>query len=161
MRRVKSARPDRCAPRNRSTFCVGGSGSQDAIRDEFSNADVVLAVGTEFSETDYDFFYHGALKVGGKLIRVDIDPRQLTRNIRPDLPINSDAALALSALTVALSQSEAPHDGRGITRAKALRSALTSNQDANYQAVFATIREALPEVIIAGDSTQATSRREG
>jgi acetolactate synthase-1/2/3 large subunit len=137
-------------------LAVGGSGSQDAIRDEFSKADVVLAVGTEFSETDYDFFYHGALKVGGKLIRVDIDPRQLTRNIRPDLPINSDAALALSALAVALNQSEAPHDGRGITRAKALRSALTSNQDANYQAVFATIREALPEVIIAGDSTQAT-----
>ena len=82
---------------------------------------MVLAVGTEFSETDYDFFYRGALKVGGKLIRVDIDPRKLTRNIKPDLPINRDATLALSALSVALNQSEEALDGMEITRHKALR----------------------------------------
>ncbi len=137
-------------------LAVGGSGSQRAVREAFLHADVVLAVGTEFSETDYDFFYHGALDVKGKLIRVDIDARQLTRNIRADLPINSDAALALSALTAELTPADAPLADSGIERAEALRTALTSNQDPGYKAVFAAIREALPDAIIAGDSTQAT-----
>ena len=136
-------------------LAVGGSGSNEAIRDEFCRADVVLAVGTEFSETDYDFFFSGPVLIEGQLIRVDIDPRQLTRNVRADIAIHSEARLALQAILHAL---PAPQIDKidGETRATALRSALVGQRDKKYEAFFAAIREALPEVIIAGDSTQPT-----
>jgi acetolactate synthase-1/2/3 large subunit len=115
----------------------------------------VLAVGTEFSETDYDFFFAGPVISGGKLIRVDIDPRQLSRNIRADIAIQSDAKLALQALHAALSATEIANTA-GEARATTLRASLRGQRDKKYEAFFSALREALPEVIIAGDSTQPT-----
>jgi acetolactate synthase-1/2/3 large subunit len=137
-------------------LAVGGSGSCEAIRREFEQADVVLAVGTEFSETDYDFFFAGPVSIAGQLIRIDIDPRQLTRNIKADVAIYSDAKLALEALHDQLPPAAPDDPGRGAARAADLRSSLASGRDLNYQAFFDAIREALPEVIIVGDSTQPT-----
>lgn len=136
-------------------LAVGGSGSCANIRSEFEQADVVLAVGTEFSETDYDFFFAGPVIVNGQLVRVDIDPRQLTRNIRADLAICSDAKLALEAIHDQLVSPVG--DGReGEARAAALRSSLAAGRDRRYEAFFDAVRDALPEVIIVGDSTQPT-----
>ncbi len=137
-------------------LAVGGSGSCEAIRSEFAQADVVLAVGTEFSETDYDFFFAGPVSIAGQLIRIDIDPRQLTRNIRSDVAIYSDAKMALEALYDQLPVSSQEHNRRGEKRAADLRSILVGCRDPKYQAFFEAVREALPEVIIAGDSTQPT-----
>jgi acetolactate synthase-1/2/3 large subunit len=114
-----------------------------------------LAVGTEFSETDYDFFFSGPVLFGGQLIRVDIDPRQLTRNARADLAIHSEAQLALRAIEALLPETY-PGSTAGEARALALRTSLSSQRDSKYAAFFAAIREALPEVVIAGDSTQPT-----
>ena len=136
-------------------LAVGGSGSCDPIRREFQQADVVLAVGTEFSETDYDFFFAGPVIMDGKLIRVDIDPRQLTRNIRADIAIHSEARLALQAILHALPEAQRG-PCKGEARALALRSSLAAQRDKKYEAFFAVIQEVLPEVIIAGDSTQPT-----
>ncbi len=134
-------------------LAVGGSGSCKAIREEFERADIVLAVGTEFSETDYDFFFKGPVTVKGRLIRIDIDPRQLTRNIKSDIIIHSDAGLALQAITDAMP--DLPVDfSTGQARASALRAALVARRDKKYEAFFDTIRQALPEVTIVGDSTQ-------
>jgi acetolactate synthase-1/2/3 large subunit len=120
----------------------------------------VLAVGTEFSETDYDFFFTGPVAVAGKLIRIDIDPRQLSRNIRPDIAIQSDASIALQVLHEALGDSagdaQQGSSQRGAMRAADLRSTLCAQRDKKYEAFFDTIRAALPDVIIAGDSTQPT-----
>jgi acetolactate synthase-1/2/3 large subunit len=136
-------------------LAVGGSGSSEVIRREFSLADVVLAVGTEFSETDYDYFFAGPVTITGKLIRIDIDPAQLTRNIRAEIAIHSDAALALTAIADTL-----PADGaRQVTapeRAAGLRRILRGQRDRRYEAFFDTLRQALPELIIVGDSTQPT-----
>lgn len=136
-------------------LAVGGSGSCPDIRREFEQADVVLAVGTEFSETDYDFFFAGPVTIGGTLIRVDIDPRQLTRNVRADIAIHSDAGLALAAIHGALAPGGVPA-ADGEARTSALRSSLADQRNSRYQAFFDAVREALPEVIIAGDSTQPT-----
>ncbi len=137
------------------TLAVGGSGSCEEIRREFEQADAVLAVGTEFGETDYDFFFAGPVIINGKLIRVDIDPRQLSRNIRADVAIQSDATLALQALHTALSTTDTVSTA-GEARAASLRASLTGQRDNRYEAFFSALREALPEVIIAGDSTQPT-----
>lgn len=134
---------------------VGGSGSCTAVREEFLAADVVLAIGTEFGETDYDFFFEGAVQFSGKLIRVDIDARQLTRNVKADLAIHSDAKLAVQAIVNALGQLKTAST-EGEVRAKTLREALIKQRDTKYEAFFTAIRDVLPEVIIAGDSTQPT-----
>lgn len=136
-------------------LAVGGSGSHQSIRNEFEEADVVLAVGTEFGETDYDFFFSGPVVVNGQLIRIDIDPRQLIRNIKCDIAIYSDAALAIHALLELLPTS-APEPAAGHARAAALRSTVVANRDARYEAFFDALRDALPDVTIAGDSTQPT-----
>jgi len=61
-----------------------------------ARADVVLAVGTELSETD---FYSGArLEMTGRLIRIDIDATRLADHYAADVGIWGDAAASLNAL---------------------------------------------------------------
>jgi len=136
-------------------LAVGGSGSCAAVRDAFREADVVLGAGTEFSETDYDLFFDGDLGFDGRLIRIDIDAAQLSRNLKPDLAICSDARHALIALISALER-RPPGQNDGAAWAQRIRDALQRERDERYQAFFDAIRDALPEAIIAGDSTQPT-----
>jgi 5-guanidino-2-oxopentanoate decarboxylase len=65
-----------------------------------SRADVVLAVGTELSETD---FYSGArLGMTGRLIRIDIDATKLADHYAADVGIWGDASASLEAIVRAL-----------------------------------------------------------
>jgi acetolactate synthase-1/2/3 large subunit len=134
-------------------LAVGGSGSCSVVREAFKTADLVLAIGTEFGETDYDYFYAGALEFDGKMIRIDIDAAQLTRNVRANLAICSDAREAMQMLIKALSKLDLS-SGQGAERARNMREQLQATRDPGYHAFFETIRSALPEVIIVGDSTQ-------
>jgi acetolactate synthase-1/2/3 large subunit len=136
-------------------LAVGGSACCDAVREAFRRADVVLAVGTEFSETDHDLPSNETMEIGGELIRVDIDAGQLSRNLQPQLAICSDAREAAAALCAALGEHPAADRG-GRAWAQDLRDALRGDRDARYQAFFDAIDEVLPGAIIAGDSTQPT-----
>jgi acetolactate synthase-1/2/3 large subunit len=133
-----------------------GSGlPQEPVLEELAAADVVLAVGTELGETD-TLLFGGRPKIGGKLIRIDIDAEQLSRNARPDVAILSDAAAALAALAEALAGFTPGEEGA--IRAKALRGRLHDLLDPSqriHERVFATVQAALPNVIVVGDSTQA------
>jgi thiamine pyrophosphate-dependent acetolactate synthase large subunit-like protein len=60
-----------------------------------AECDVLLAVGTEISTSD---FWSGIPVLPAELIRVDIDPAQLLINARPSLPICADAASTLDDL---------------------------------------------------------------
>ena len=62
---------------------MGGTASSDVIREEFEQADVVLAIGLEFAETDYDYYFEGDIQIGGELIRIDIDPEQANAQCAP------------------------------------------------------------------------------
>ena len=134
-------------------LAIGGSGSCPVVRDELRSADLVLAIGTEFGETDFDFFFKGKLEFDGKLIRVDIDTAQLSRNVKPDVAICSDAKHALQALNNIIGNPKR-RGCDGVGRARKLREKLKATRDPGYEKFFDTIRNALPEVIIAGDSTQ-------
>lgn len=136
-------------------LAVGGSGSIEIVRRELKEADLVIAVGTEFGETDYDFFFNGPVTLGGKLVRIDIDAAQLVRNVKADVPIYSDARLALQSINKELAHLELS-SSQGGQRAAKLRNDLRGKQDPDYAAFFNTIREALPEVTIVGDSAQPT-----
>ena len=116
-------------------------------------ADVVLAVGTELGETD-TLLFDQALKLNGKLIRIDIDAEQLNRNSLADVAICSHAGHAMSALTNALKNSKPKQSSNTV---KMLRQAADSTvlpEYKNHGKFLQCVLDALPGVIIAGDSTQ-------
>jgi len=136
-------------------LAVGGSGSCPTVREAMAAADVLLVMGSELGETDYDFFFTGTPVIKGTLIRVDIDLAQLTRNVQADVPICSDVGLAARAITEAL-QARVHCNKNGEGRAQRLREGLQTTRNRCYENFFATIRNALPDAIIVGDSTQPT-----
>ncbi|MGU7774141.1 5-guanidino-2-oxopentanoate decarboxylase [Burkholderia sp. MR1-5-21] len=137
---------------------LGSTQSLPATRAAVRDADVVLAVGTELGETDYDVTFDGGFAIDGQLIRIDIDAQQLMRNFRADVAIAADARLALGALSMRLHERPlpAPQPGWGASRVAAVRDAIASGHDAPTRAqarLIDTIVAALPGAIVAGDST--------
>jgi 5-guanidino-2-oxopentanoate decarboxylase len=75
---------------------LGASLQFRATQELVARADVVLAVGTELSETD---FYSGTrLEMTGRLIRIDIDATKLADHYAADVGIWGDACASLEAL---------------------------------------------------------------
>jgi acetolactate synthase I/II/III large subunit len=138
----------------RHPLSLGSSLPQAPLQDELAAADVVLAIGTELGETD-TLLFNERPKIGGKLIRVDIDPAQLASNAIADVGIVADVEAALRALDNELSS--LPADGRGQARAASLRAAIEHHvtpQQHLYQRILERVIESAPDTIIVGDSTQ-------
>ncbi|MEG3765248.1 5-guanidino-2-oxopentanoate decarboxylase [Alteromonas sp. 14N.309.X.WAT.G.H12] len=134
---------------------IGSTPSHPAIREEIEqNADVVLAVGTELSETDYDFFFLGDLAIQGKLIRVDIDNAQLLRNHRPDVPVLSDAKQALGAIVDTLTNVNRDMDDHIVGLCTQLKERTRDMKKPVYASFFKILTDVLGDCIIVGDSTQ-------
>lgn len=132
-------------------LCTGGSPTQEPIQHLYAEADLVLAIGTELGETDYDFFFKESTRMSEGLIRIDIDPRQFSRNEKPSLSILGDAGLSIQALLPLL---ESDTNRQGAKRTAAVRESLVKEFHPDYQAFFHTLKEALPDLILIGDSTQ-------
>jgi acetolactate synthase-1/2/3 large subunit len=137
---------------------IGSTQSLAPTRAMVREADVVLAVGTELGETDYDVVFDGGFGIEGLLIRVDIDGQQLMRNLRPDVAIAGDARHALGSLSMRLHEcaTHAPQSDWGASRVAAVREAVTAGYDAaarSQMRLIETIISTLPEAIIVGDST--------
>ena len=138
---------------------IGSTQALDATRALIEAADVVLAIGTELAETDYDITFKGLLRIPGSLLRVDIDPDQTVRNFLPTVALVADADSAAQALLAALEQQTAPaRDVQwGAARVSLLRRQLEAEWDAPTRAqtlMLDTLRQALPGVVLVGDSTQ-------
>jgi acetolactate synthase-1/2/3 large subunit len=135
-------------------LAVGGSPSLASVRALLDESDRVLAVGTEFGETDYDMLFLGEPELSATLIRIDIDAQQLARNQRPTLALCGDAASTLAALAERLPT----RPREGARRAALTRSAIRSEQHYHpqFQAVFDTLQQALPGLLLVGDSTLPT-----
>ncbi len=138
---------------------IGSTQSTDATRELVNEADVVLAVGTELGETDYDVTFAGGFKIPGALLRIDIDPDQTVRNYPPRAALVADARLALEALLGALEGQALAVDSEswGARRAASLREVLLATWDDNLRAQTRFLRaalEELPEAVLVGDSTQ-------
>ncbi|QMT40427.1 5-guanidino-2-oxopentanoate decarboxylase [Neisseria shayeganii] len=134
---------------------LGSNQSLPAVRELAAQADVVLAIGTELGETDYDVVFDGNFQLGGRLIRIDIDAEQLQRNHLADLAIVGDAADAVSRLADMMAA--APISRQGAQRAAAVREALAAYWPPAWlkqAAVLAQVQQTLPGVIVVGDSTQ-------
>jgi len=135
---------------------VGSNQSMPPVRQLALDADVVLAIGTELGETDYDVVFDGNFRIAGELIRIDIDAEQLTRNHAPSLAILSDARQAMQALLAHLPARAANPDSPGAQRAAWVRARLAEEFSgwAHYRQLFECMLEVLPEARFVGDSTQ-------
>lgn len=144
---------------SRHPLLIGSTQSLVATRALVAEADVVLAIGTELAETDYDITFAGGFELLGALLRIDIDPDQTVRNYPPRLALVADARTAARALLDELNRqplAERCNDW-GVVRATRLRADLEGSWDAavRAQSVFLdSVLQTLPEAVFVGDSTQ-------
>lgn len=139
---------------------IGENMAFPPVHAAIAEADVVLAIGTEFGETEM-YPEPKPLEFGGKLIRIDIDPEQLVRGMAADLPILADARLAVEAINQALgvarSAGEANADTPGAKRAAAVRAKTATHwwpAVSLHQRIAQIVLATLPDAILAGDSTE-------
>ena len=138
---------------------IGSTQTLAATRALVAEADVVLAIGTELAETDYDVTFAGGFEIPGALLRIDIDPDQTVRNYPPELALVADAQIAAEALLAELQRLPlAPrHSAWGAQRVARLWADLTPAWDAATRAqtrFLHTVLEELPNAVLVGDSTQ-------
>ncbi|MDF0731099.1 5-guanidino-2-oxopentanoate decarboxylase [Pseudomonas entomophila] len=138
---------------------IGSTQSLPATRALVAEADVVLAIGTELAETDYDVTFKGGFEIPGSLLRIDIDPDQTVRNYLPELALVADAEQAADALLGALAaQPQPPREASwGAARAARLRQDLAGAWDhptLSQTRLLTAVLQTLPDAILVGDSTQ-------
>jgi 5-guanidino-2-oxopentanoate decarboxylase len=75
---------------------LGASLPYRVIQDLAAAADVIVAAGTELSETDV--YTSTRLALNGRLVRIDVDERKLGDHFEADVRIRADAAASLEAL---------------------------------------------------------------
>jgi acetolactate synthase-1/2/3 large subunit len=128
------------------------------VRVAIEQADVVLTVGTELSETD-QFPDQRKLAMKGKLVRIDIDPKQFLRLYPADVAILGDARMALAALNKALAELGRSPGANNLAaqRVAEIRGETRKLWDANmevHQPLLDVLQAALPGLVLVGDSTQ-------
>lgn len=131
---------------------VPASPSLKAVRTLIESADVVLALGTEMGQTDYDMYATGTMTAMPSLIRVDLCPDQLARHVA-ELSIVGDASMAASAVLDGLSGETASADGAA--RAATARREALEEIGPEMRAIcelLNTLRDAVPGSIMVGDS---------
>ena len=142
-------------------LCVPASPSLDAVRALISDADQVLALGTEFGPTDYDMYVRGGFPDVSGMIRVDICAEQLARHPAA-LAMQADVGAVLDALLARIRPKPgagAP-DSDGALRAQATRQAARAELGQLYAPMPAQLemveamRAGAPGAMIVGDSTQ-------
>ena len=128
--------------------------SLDSVRQLISEADVVLALGTELGSTDYDFYEDGDFPTPRLLIRIDLDPDAPGVIETVDVPVRAHVEHALPAVMSGLSAGT--RDCSGNERARKARAGERAMPTAclGDLALLNTVRDCLPSKTIVGDSTQ-------
>ncbi len=134
-------------------LCIGGGIVRPQARDFLAQADVILAIGTEMSETDS---FVERLTLNGQLIRIDIDPRKMNDLYPAAIGIVSDAGFAARELLSALGTETQNHNtvsGVAVV-CRSLVDELTDSES-RHIGMLDVLREVLPsDAVIAGDICQ-------
>jgi acetolactate synthase I/II/III large subunit len=136
-------------------LAVSASPSLEAVRRLIRDSDVVLAVGTEIGQTDYDMYARGGFDIPGKLIRIDIDPTFGGLVPARDVLLRGYSGQLVRALLKLITATAADRGGKA--RAAAARKAAFEELSPAMQRqveFLSMVRDALPDGVIVGDSTK-------
>jgi acetolactate synthase-1/2/3 large subunit len=136
-------------------LAVSYSASLAPVRALISGSDAVLAVGTELGPTDYDMYAVSEFPTPRNLLRIEVDAEQMVRNAIPAVPLLGDARRTLEALLAR--DLGAPGIARlGPEFLLACRAAVRTAAPTYPRQIsfLETIRDALPDAFLVGDSTQ-------
>lgn len=127
-------------------------GSQQAL----AAADVVLLVGSEVGQGDH---FLPKLDIPGEIVRIDIDPAELTSMYAAAVPIQADARAALTALAASLAArrplAQRPEGERWAREVRAGNAARMTPVEKQHARVWQSLRRALPaDAIVMGDASQ-------
>ena len=134
---------------------VVGSPGFEPVAALVEEADLVLAFGTELGPTDYLDYETGHVTTPKALLRVDIDAQQLARGPRADIALVGDAAAVIEALV----ERVVPSFRDGAARTARARDTARAALPEAYKDMIASldaIRDAVPNAMMIGDSTQLT-----
>jgi acetolactate synthase I/II/III large subunit len=113
--------------------------------------DVALGIGSRFQRVQTDWGIDDDVQV----IRIDLDPIEITRHARPEVALLADAGETLDALLPQVRTVDRPAWRRRVAEAKAAVQALYQRELAPQLAFLDAIRAALPEDgILVEDLTQ-------
>lgn len=119
-------------------------------RKMLAEADSVIAIGTEFSPREWGPeplpFQHDAL------IRMDIDPAQLSVNVTPAVGVVGDAARTVPSLLQSLAQRDAQRPDLSGARAEA--DSHMPYRLSRFRPLMESIWTHLPQCIVVGDVTE-------
>ncbi len=144
-----------------------GNGGRPYARQFFQDADLLLAIGTSFSEGTTLGFGYKTVPERAKIIQIDLDPEQLGRNYPTEIAIQADAKTALRAIidrVNALPAKKTADRAEQIQRAKqAWQSELDetmSQQGLTYATVLRALNEQLKgnEILTTSGMTGDTLR---
>jgi 5-guanidino-2-oxopentanoate decarboxylase len=135
---------------------LGCSIVQQASQQALADAEVVLLVGSEVGQGDH---FLPKLHISGDIIRIDIDPTELTSMYSAAVPIQADARPAMSALSSALAgRRPTAQRSKGETWVREVlagNSARMTDLERQHARVWRILRSALPaDAIVMGDATQ-------
>ena len=138
------------------SLSLGCSIVQQPSQEALAAADVVLLVGTEVAAGDS---FLPKLEISGDIVRIDIDPRQLTAVYPAAVPIQADAHAAMTALAAALTSrkvaGQRQHGEARVREVLARNAASMTDLEQQHARVWKILRSALPaDAIVMGDATQ-------
>lgn len=133
---------------------LGASLPYAATQQRVAEADVVIAAGTELSETDV--YTTTRLPLGGRLVRIDIDETKLADHYEAEVTVHGDAAAALRQLAGEVRVRRGWRSAAG--DAAAHRGRIETELDASARPALAALRAlraALPaDGVVFSDMTQ-------
>ncbi|WP_176082710.1 5-guanidino-2-oxopentanoate decarboxylase [Martelella sp. HB161492] len=135
-------------------LAVPASPSLPAVREALAASDLVIAVGTEFGQTDYDMYVDGGFPVLPALIRIDRSQSQLACGPKPSVALEGDAADLLAQLAARFTPEQT---GAGRARAESLRRAARQAVPAALDgevSLLSALGDVAARARFVGDSTQ-------
>jgi 5-guanidino-2-oxopentanoate decarboxylase len=135
---------------------LGCSVLQEASQQALGGADVVLLVGSEVGAGDH---FLPKLEISGDIIRIDIDPTELTSMYAAAVPVQADARAAMLALSSALARrkptAQRSEGERRVREILARNAAKLTDLEKLHARVWKILRSALPaDAIVMGDASQ-------
>ena len=142
--------------RDSHPLSLGGSILQAASHAALKQADVVLLVGSEVAPGDH---FGTKLEITGDIIRIDIDPTELTSMYPAAVPVLGDARAALPSLAASLARRKTMGErGTGEQRVREIlahNAAQMTELEKQHARVWQILRAALPaDTMLMGDATQ-------